>query len=73
MTQVWPANDVMRKILKHPSNNVGFREDGPSEWPDDSFTHRRLEDGDVVLNDPTPKPEPVSVDEPIVKQPKASK
>lgn len=59
--QVWPKNDEMRKILKHP-NKVGFREEGSAEWPDDSFTYRRIQDGDVVLKEPVletkPKPTP---------------
>lgn len=44
--RVEPANDDMRRLLKHP--RVGhFRSEGPMEWPDDPFTHRRLRDGDV--------------------------
>jgi hypothetical protein len=52
MVQVWPKNEAMRKLLKHPHDNVSFREEGPSDWPDDSFTHRRVMDGDIVLEDP---------------------
>lgn len=52
--QVWPKNDSMRKLLKHPHGKVGFHETGSAEWPDDSFTYRRIQDGDVVLKDPTP-------------------
>lgn len=52
MVKVWPKNDHMRKLLKHPSNNIPFRESGPLDWPDDSFTHRRVKDGDVLLSDP---------------------
>lgn len=51
--KVWPKNDQMRKALRHPINNVPFNAEGPMEWPDDSFTHRRLQDGDVLLKDPT--------------------
>ena len=44
--RVEPANDDMRRLMKHP--RVGhFRSEGSMEWPDDSFTHRRLRDGDV--------------------------
>jgi hypothetical protein len=44
--RVEPANDDMRRLLVHP--RVGhFRKEGSMEWPDDSFTHRRLRDGDV--------------------------
>jgi hypothetical protein len=44
--RVEPANDDMRRLLAHP--RVGhFRSEGSMEWPDDSFTHRRLRDGDI--------------------------
>lgn len=49
--QVWPKNDVMRKILKHP-NGVGFRDEGGADWPDDAFTARRVSDGDVLVEAP---------------------
>lgn len=55
--KVWPTSDAMRKVLRHPHNNVAFRDEGPMEWPDDSFTHRRLTDGDIVLHDPSPQPQ----------------
>jgi len=48
---VWPKNDEMRKVLVHPSGNIAFREEGPADWPDDSFTHRRIEDGDVTIKE----------------------
>lgn len=47
--KVIPKNDDLRKLLKHPSNNVPFPAEGPMEWPDDSFTHRRIADGDVTV------------------------
>ena len=50
--QVWPKNEEIRKYLKHPTK-VGFRETGSSDWPDDSFTYRRVQDGDVLLKDPS--------------------
>jgi hypothetical protein len=46
--QVVPKNDEMRKLLKHPSG-VGFREKGPANWPNDSFTARRVRDGDITI------------------------
>lgn len=46
--KVMPKNDDMRKLLKHPTGG-GFIADGPAEWPDDSFTHRRIRDGDVTV------------------------
>ena len=49
MVKVMPKNDAMRKMLKHPLGNIAFREEGPMEWPDDAFTSRRLQDGDVTI------------------------
>lgn len=49
--QVWPKNDEMRKLLRHPSG-VGFRSEGPAEWPHDTFTARRLDDGDITTEEP---------------------
>jgi hypothetical protein len=46
--QVLPKNDEVRKLLKHPVAK-GFRAEGPSEWPDDSFTARRIADGDITV------------------------
>lgn len=50
--EVWPKNDELRKLLKHPQQKVGFQQTGSAEWPDDTFTYRRIQDGDVVLKDP---------------------
>lgn len=59
MVKVLPKNEDMRRILKHPSNNVGFRDDGPMEWPDDAFTARRVADGDVTIyEEPKASPAP---------------
>lgn len=44
--RVTPKNDDMRRLLKHPRAGA-FRSEGSMEWPDDSFTHRRLRDGDI--------------------------
>lgn len=49
--KVFPKNDQVRKLLKHPVAK-GFRAEGPAEWPDDSFTARRIADGDVTTEDP---------------------
>jgi hypothetical protein len=46
--RVEPANDTMRRLLKHPHGG-GFRSSGSIEWPDDTFTRRRLRDGDIKL------------------------
>ena len=47
--KVYPKDDKIRGFLKHPSG-VGFKEYGPANWPKDSFTMRRLRDGDIVLD-----------------------
>jgi hypothetical protein len=46
--RVEPKNDLMRQILRHPTAGF-FRGQGAAEWPDDTFTHRRLKDGDIKL------------------------
>ena len=51
---VWPKNDQIRKMITHPAGNISFREEGPIDWPDDSFTHRRIQDGDVTTEDTKP-------------------
>jgi hypothetical protein len=45
--RVSPANDTMRRLLKHPRAG-GFGKEGSVEWPDDRFTKRRLNDGDIT-------------------------
>ena len=50
--RVLPANDEMRRVLKHPRGWRGFPSDGGSvEWPLDRFTQRRLRDGDITIED----------------------
>jgi hypothetical protein len=46
--RVEPKNDDMRRLLKHPRAG-GFRAEGSIEWPDDTFTRKRLRDGDIKL------------------------
>jgi hypothetical protein len=46
--RVEPANDTMRRLLKHPSAG-GFRASGSVEWPNDRFTKRRLLDHSIQL------------------------
>jgi len=48
--RVLPANDQLRKILKHPASG-GFLAEGSTEWPLDQFTKRRLRDGDITLEE----------------------
>jgi hypothetical protein len=60
--KVWPTSEEKRKILKHPTGGK-FLDQGGADWPDDSFTHRRIRDGDVTTSEPkaaaplAPKPE----------------
>lgn len=61
--KVWPKNDTMRKLLRHPSSG-GFRETGPAEWLGDSFTHRLLRDGDILPSDPMAKPASIAAEAP---------
>jgi hypothetical protein len=51
MPRVKAANEAMAKYLKHPITKIGFSGDmGMTvNWPDDSFTNRRIRDGDVTL------------------------
>jgi hypothetical protein len=44
--QVFPKNDDVRRVLAHPIAGK-FRAEGPAEWPDDTFTSRRIKDGDI--------------------------
>jgi hypothetical protein len=48
--RVVPANETLRKILKHPTG-VAFRDEGAVEWPHDRFTRRRLADGSIKLEE----------------------
>ena len=49
--RVIPANEDVRRTLKHP-RGMAFRSSGGVEWPDDSFTTRRLADGSIKLEKP---------------------
>jgi hypothetical protein len=52
---VLPANEILRRKLKHP-NGMGFRNEGPIRWPLDKFTQRRIADGSVtVVEEPRPE------------------
>jgi hypothetical protein len=48
MLRVEPANDDVRKYLKHPRGRA-FPASGPVEWPHDRFTRRRIAEGSVKL------------------------
>lgn len=51
MPDVWPKDESIRAVLKHP-NGIGFGATGSAHWPDDSFTRRRLADASVTLTNP---------------------
>jgi len=46
----------MRRILKHPVTGMRFRSTGSVEWPNDSFTQRRLRSGSITLAPKDDKP-----------------
>jgi hypothetical protein len=52
--KVYAANDVMREVLRHPGSGTRFRDtlEQPVEWPNDSFTARRIADGSVRTDGP---------------------
>jgi hypothetical protein len=52
--KVWAANEDMRDVLRHPATGTRFREtlDHAVEWPNDSFTARRIKDGSVRTDGP---------------------
>jgi hypothetical protein len=53
MAKVWLKNQNVLKYLKHPVSKTGFRDaNAYAIWPDDSFTARRIRDGDVTIEDP---------------------
>jgi hypothetical protein len=62
--KVYAANDAMREVLRHPSGLIRFRDtlDQGVEWPNDSFTRRRIAEGSV-LTSPSTAGEAPPVDE----------
>jgi hypothetical protein len=52
--KVYAKNDDIKKNIKHPTGPIRFNEDGSANWPDDQFTRRRIRDGDVTTEPPTP-------------------
>jgi len=74
--RVWPRDETIRKLIKHPSG-IAFRSEGSIEWPFDAFTKRRLQDGTVTREEPTetapapqpePEPEPAPIPEESAKE-----
>ena len=50
--EVMPANDTIRKLIKHPVSGGFSGNNGAGHWLDDNFTWRRIADGDVTLVKP---------------------
>lgn len=60
--KVIAKNAQLAGILKHPSG-VGFLDkDTPSDWPDDQFTTRRIQDGDITVHKEPVKTAPLKVE-----------
>jgi len=55
--KVVPKNDIIRKQIKHPTAGP-FRAVGSMDWPNDSFTARRIKDGDVTVVEEPPADQP---------------
>jgi hypothetical protein len=54
--RVTPANDDLRRVLKHPKGGLAFPAgSGSVEWPLDQFTRRRIKDGSVIREEPAEK------------------
>jgi hypothetical protein len=53
--KVWPKDDHIRKLIKHPAAGP-FGAEGPADWPEDQYTTRRIADGDVTTEEPKPQP-----------------
>jgi hypothetical protein len=52
--KVYAATEMLRSVLRHPAHGTRFRQelDQPVEWPNDSFTKRRIADGSVRTDGP---------------------
>jgi hypothetical protein len=50
--RVIPRDEGIRKLLRHPLRGRGFPSTGSVEWPLDTFTRRRIRDGDVTVEKP---------------------
>jgi hypothetical protein len=50
--KVYAANEAMRRLLRHGSTRFKAALDQPAEWPNDSFTRRRINDGSVRIDGP---------------------
>ncbi len=54
--KVWPRDDSVRRLYKHPTAGA-FRAEGSAEWPRDQFTWRSIKDG-IVLTTPPKSEQP---------------
>jgi hypothetical protein len=54
--RVTPKNDELRGLLMHPSG-LRLRKEGSTEWPHDSFTKRRVRDGDITIEEQSATPQ----------------
>ena len=74
MVKVLPKNAAIRKLIKHPVGGP-FRGEGPAEWPKDTFTARRIADGDVTVEQAEKKDdqpgEKKDEQQPVAEQPTA--
>lgn len=52
-------NDDVKKLIRHPVGGA-FREDGTAEWPDDTYTFRRIADGDVTSEEQPAQANPLA-------------
>lgn len=52
--RVFAANEHLQEVLRHPTNNIRFRGELAQgvEWPNDSFTQRRIAEGSVLTDGP---------------------
>jgi hypothetical protein len=56
-------------LLKHPTAG-GFRAEGDIEWPNDTFTFRRLKEGSIRLSQPPEQKQEVAKPPPNSPPPK---
>ena len=52
MIRVWPKNDDIRRLIRHPTAGALTPKAEGDLWPEDQFTFRRIKDGDVLTSAP---------------------
>jgi hypothetical protein len=60
--RVTPANEDIRRVLRHP-HGMPFRETGSVEWPLDKFTQKRINEG-AITAEPVNAEKPAHADKP---------